>query len=111
MSKNSIANPSSAEDADQRAVSLVRAIRAGDNVGLAILLEHYFHPLAAIVRKWFGSSSRAVVDEQDVASQALVSFCRSVQRSTRADDMAHHELWNMLVGCARRTFLTERRRA
>jgi hypothetical protein len=76
----------------------MKKLQAGDK-GLPVekLWERYFHRLVGLARAKFGDMPRTVVDEEDVAVSAFLSFCEGAAhgRFPELDDRTN--LWRLLV--------------
>lgn len=66
------------------------------------LWQRYFQRLARVARAQLGRPSRAVLDESDIALEALHSFFQGVEEGRFADLQGRDELWRVLVVIAKR---------
>jgi len=75
----------------------IGALQAGDAAAAQQLWERYFHRLVGLARTKLENAPRGILDEDDVALSAFVSFCRGAQEG-RFPDLADRDcLWQLLA--------------
>jgi DNA-directed RNA polymerase specialized sigma24 family protein len=75
----------------------ISRLKQGDQSAARALWEAYFRRLVGLARARLRNTPRLIADEEDVALNALDSFCRGAQagRFPRLDD--RDDLWQILV--------------
>jgi RNA polymerase sigma factor (sigma-70 family) len=84
-------------DAGNSVTQWISALKHGDQSAARALWEAYFRRLVGLARGRLRNTPRLIADEEDVALNALDSFCRGARagRFPRLDD--RDDLWQILV--------------
>jgi RNA polymerase sigma factor (sigma-70 family) len=77
----------------------IARFKAGDQDAFGKIWEHYFNDLVKVARKYLSSRPKgAMVDEDDIVQNALLSVCRGLPRNKSYDTVDSREsLWPILV--------------
>src|SRR5262245_9287087 len=76
----------------------IPGLRRGDRRAVQALWERYFAPLARIAEARLRGAPRRAGDGEDAAVEALLSFCRDVQKEGRFSDLSGRDsLMRLLV--------------
>jgi RNA polymerase sigma factor (sigma-70 family) len=86
----------------------IEQLKQGDSTAAHRLWDRYHHRLVGLARKKLRDSPRRVMDEEDVAQNAFVSFCDSAQAGMFPDLNDESNLWPLLVIITARKAATQR---
>lgn len=88
----------------------IERLKEGDRAAVQKLWEGYYQRLVKLAHRKLRGASRAMADEEDVATSAFDSFCRRAQegRFPRLND--RDDLWELLVLIASRKAINWRKR-
>jgi DNA-directed RNA polymerase specialized sigma24 family protein len=95
---------------DDSVTRWIRDLQAGDQGESARRLwDRYFEHLARLAQSWLQSAARGVADGEDVALDALDSFCRGVAEGRFPELASRNELWKLLFTITARKAANQRR--
>jgi DNA-directed RNA polymerase specialized sigma24 family protein len=77
--------------------SWIAQLRARNPDAAQRLWERYFRQLVALARARLGAAPRRAADEEDIALDAFMSFCRGVEESRFPHINDRADLWQLLV--------------
>lgn len=75
----------------------LRQLQDGEGLAVQKLWERYFPRLVELARRQLRAIPRRAADEEDVALDALDSFCRAVDAGRYPDLQDRHGLWQVLL--------------
>ena len=77
--------------------NVYRKMTAGDPQAVEMLWSRFFPRLSGLARKTLGTSTRQVVDVDDVLQSAFFGFWRQAQQGDYAANVNRNDLWNLLA--------------
>ena len=87
----------------------INEIKGGNHAVVQALWERYFAKLVQLAKLELRGTQRRVADEEDVAQNVFVSFCRAAENG-RFPDLADREsLWRLLIRMTARKAIDQRR--
>ncbi len=94
--------PSHVAEGDEEPLSgsvthLFSLARQGDANAFGPLWQHFFPRLVGLARKRLSGRAAAVIDAEDAAQAALISFWSQIRSGEYLQDLCRGSLWNLLA--------------
>lgn len=95
---------------DELTLSLIRAIRGGDQTAMETAWRQLYPKLLAMIRRRFDASKSVDDDEEDIALSALESFFRGLRDGRFPELTSQNEVWRLLSKMTQRKIVDRIRR-